>query len=402
MVLLSLMPILVGLIQWVSAWYQVWLPGAVKSLVMASEISSFHPVRSDWRLFVPISLSDPFAPVPDLWQAGVFAVGTAIVLVVRWRALPHLRRLQEVELTQPSALRRWVEISSSVDSVGRLAFPRLSGAEIYESAGVGNPALDHISYFRLGSPATWFISAKLFPDLLEKSVPTMRQWTHYLNERAWRVRRFMANLGLLVLTVYVFDRLAPGGHGFHELTAQMHHPGWTFAVFLGLTVLAPVLGFAYRLIFARAMTNHPMEQPPSARMISAGRRTIVFWAWFYCAAWVGVSGHFLVRYPNMSPNEIRLLPEAPIVLAATFFTLAAALQAGYRPSWWTWAMTFALSSYWASYLPGRSNMFILMVALYALLAGAVTAYLYIGSATEDFADEFWPIPGGLASLPWSA
>ena len=162
---------------------------------------------------------------------------------------------------------------------GRLAFPRLSGAEIYESAGVGNPLLDHVSYFRLGSPTTWFISAQLFPDLLEKSVPTMRQWAHYLNQRAWRVRRFTANLGLLVLTVYVFDRLAPGGRGFHELTAQMRDPGWTFAVFLGLTVLAPVLGLVYGLVFARAMTNHPMELPPPTRTISARRRMIIFWAW---------------------------------------------------------------------------------------------------------------------------
>jgi hypothetical protein len=310
MVLLSLMPILVGLVQWESAWFQVWLPSAVKSLIVAPDMSGVHPVVGDWRLFMPISLSDPFAPVPDLRQAGLFAVGVTILLVIRWRALPHLRRLREVALTRPDVLRRWIEISSSVDSVGRLAFPRLSGAEIYESAGVGNPLLDHVSYFLLGSPAAWFICARLFPDLLEKSVPTMRQWAHYLNERAWRVRRFTANLGLLVLAVYVFDRLAPGGRGFHELTAQMRHPGWTFAVFLSLTVLAPVLGLAYRFVFARAMTNHPMEPPPPSKKISAGRRTAIFWAWFYCAAWVGASGHFLVRYPDMSPTEIQLLPEA--------------------------------------------------------------------------------------------
>ena len=94
----------------------------------------------------------------------------------------------------------------------------------------------------------------------------------------------------------------------------------------------------------------------------------------------------------MSPTEIRLLPAAPIVLAVIFFTLAAALQAGYRPSWWTWAVTFSLSAYWASYLPGRGDAFIFMVAFYALVAGALTAVLYLDSATEDFPNEFWPTP----------
>lgn len=392
MMLVSLMPIAVGLVQWGSAWFQGWLPAAVKSLVVASDPSVVHPVGSDWRMFLPISLTDPLAPVPDWWQAALFTAGAAIVLTVRWRALPHLRTLREGGLTRPAALTRWIEISTPADSVGRLAFPRLSGAEIYESTGLGNPLLDHISYFRISSPTTWFISSQLFPGPLEKSVPAMRQWAHYLNERAWRVRKFTANLGLLVLAVYVFDRLPSGGRGLHELTIQMRHPGWIFGIFIGLTILTPLLGLSYQFVFARAMNHHPMRQPPAIKTVSMARRMILFLAWFYCAAWVGVSGRFLVPYPNMSPTEVRLLPVAPIVLAVFFFTLASALQAGYRPSWWTWVVTFSLATYWASYLPGRGSPFILMVAFYALIAGGITAFVYLDSATQVFPSEFWPTP----------
>lgn len=391
MVLISLIPIPVGLIQYESAWFQVWLPEAVKSLLVAPHLASVHAVRGDWRLFIPISLSDPLAPVPDLWQSVLFVAGAMLVLTVRWQAVPHLRRLQHVALKRPDALRRWIEISTSVDSVGRLAFPRLSGAEIYESTGLGNPLLDHISYFWLSSPTTWFISAQLFPDLLKKSVPTMRQWAHYLNERTWRDRSFTSTLGLLVLTVYVFDRLAPGGRGLHALTTQMRHPGWTFAAFLGLTVLLPILGIAHRVVFARATMINPMESPTPIKMLSPGRRIAIFWAWFYCAAWVGVSGRFLVPYSNtMSPTELRLLPISPNVLAVTFFTLAAALQAGYRPSWRIWVLTFSFCAYWETYLPGRGGAFSLMLGCYGLTAGVLTGVLLRNSPMVGFPDYFWP------------
>jgi hypothetical protein len=398
LMLVSLMPVAVGLVQWSSAWFQHWLPSAVKSLVVAPDFTDVHPVGDDWRLLLPISFSDPLAPVPDWWQAALFAAGAAIVLVVRWKARPHLRRLQETGFSRPEALDRWIEISTSADSVGRLAFPRLSGAEIYESTGLGNPVLDHTSYFRPSSPASWFISGQLFSELLEKPIPAMRQWAHYLNERAWQVRRFTANLGLLVLIIYIFDRLPSGGRGLRELTVQMRHPGWTFAVFIGLTVLTPLLALCYQFAFTRAIDRNPIKAPPKVKVVPAKNRVVLFMAWFYCAAWVGVSSHFPVAYGSLSPTEARLLPVAPILIAILFFVFAAALEAGYRPSWWTWAVTFALAGYWWTYLPGQGGAYLLMVAFYAVIAGVVTVLVYRSSVTENLPDEFWPTPAP-RSLP---
>jgi hypothetical protein len=91
-----------------------------------------------------------------------------------------------------------------------------------------------------------------------------------------------------------------------------------------------------------------------------------------------------------------MLPMAPVALAVIFFALASALEAGYRPSWWTWVFTLTFVGYLATYLSGRGTTFIFMFTLYALTAGAFTVILYRNSTAESFPDGFWPTPGPAA------
>ena len=392
LVLLSLMPIPLGFLQWEKPWFQDWMPAAVRSLVIAPSFSAVHPVRVDWRqfLFLPWPGKYPLAPVPDLPQSIIFSMGLLLLFIARWKIAPRVKALQREALGRPIAIHRWTEISSPADTVGRLAFPRLSGADVYESPGFGNPLIDHISYFRLSSPATWFLSTILFPDVIGRVVPTLRQWAHYINYRFWRGRDFAATLGVMLLAVYTFDRLNPGARGIRVLAAQIRHPGWTFIAFLCLTATLPVLGVLDYYRFLLAVKTYPIGSPPGLKVISLRRRIVLFWIWFYFAAWAGASGRFLVRYSSMSGTEIRLLPIAPIVTTGIFFTLAAALLVGYRPSRWTWSCIVALGGYWFTYLPGRGATFMMYVIILAIVTGGLTALIYRRSSSIDLPDSYWP------------
>jgi hypothetical protein len=373
---ISLIPIVLGLLQYATPWIRDWAQPAVRSLIVAPSFSKVHPVPFDWHVMLLWSWKYPLSPVPDLWQVAILASGLLLLFFARWRVLPRFRALRDTDLMRPEALSQWTEITSTIDSVGRLAFPRLLGAEIIETSGVGNPFIDHISYFRVSSPTTWLLASQVFRGVVRQQLPTLRQWAHYLVFRIWRARDFATTLGVLVITIYALDRLSPGVRGIRALAAQLHHPGWAFAALLGIAAIGPIFGAIDRYRMSRAMAVYPIESPPTLTVHSPRARIALLVAWGFVATVVGLSAHFLVQYPAMSITELRLLPIAPVVASGLLFVVAAALSAGYRPSIWTWAVVLVTFFYWMTYLPGRGGAYLVYLTVLVIGAALCTVIVY--------------------------
>src|SRR5664280_853944 len=87
---------------------------------------------------------------------------SVILAVIGYVALRYARKLvlnagwrdSLAELDLPVAPGRWHEFATAQDSVGRLVLPELRQADEIVVHGVGNPLLDHRSYFELGAPVT--------------------------------------------------------------------------------------------------------------------------------------------------------------------------------------------------------------------------------------------------------
>jgi hypothetical protein len=201
LVLTSLLPVFLGFLAGEKPVLITWSSKAALSLSDITQHSPFRPVNPDWG----IAAHSLLAFVPDYGQIILFAVGVALVLLGRRKAV-FLTQPEAHPLGRPAAARRWMEITSSIDSVGRLAYPHLFEAEVWDNPSYGNPLLDHISYFRRSSPVTWYLACYLFAPLLGNATPAFRRWANYLDIRVWRTRSFATTLGILLLSSYAINR----------------------------------------------------------------------------------------------------------------------------------------------------------------------------------------------------
>ncbi|MFJ5780067.1 hypothetical protein [Streptomyces sp. NPDC093094] len=347
----------------------------------------------------PALWSHPSALLPDWGQVLALLSGIGLCLFAGASVRPRVRNVGRA-LRCPHSVSRWIEITSSADTVGRLAWPPLADPHVWNSPSLGQPLLDHVRYFRRSSPVAWYLASTLFPSLLGGVVPALRQWANYLDMRIWRARALSGALGLVILVVYAFGRLDPDARGMRALLDQTRDPGVTFVGLLAVTLVAPVLGMVDRYRLSTALDLRPMAAPPELRRSPMWLRALGASVLFSFAAAVATSGHDSARYPHMSSTEVRLLSVAPTVTAGLICLLAALLAVGYSFSLLAWGVV-SLVIYWSSYLPGHGPEFPIFVGLCAFLAAL--SFTVVGrfvARPVEVSDAAWPSyqPGRTAPL----
>jgi hypothetical protein len=384
-ILVSLLPVFLGVLAFEKPNLITWSSKAALSLSDITSRSPFRPASPDWGVD-PQSL---LVFAPDYKQVILFAVGLALVLLGRRKAV-FLAQPDVDPLQRPTAVRRWTEITSSIDSVGRLAYPHLFDAEVWDNPSYGNPLLDHISYFRRSSPVTWYLASHFFAPLLGSTAPALRCWANYLDVRTWRARSFVTALGILLLGAYAINRVDPSARGLGSLSAQVTHPGYLLFGLLLIAAINPVLAICDRYRMTRFVASKPIQPPPRIVQSPAMLRWGNFAAWVSIAAFAFGSGHHLIKYAPMTSAEGRILPVAPIVMGVALCVLAAAIGAGYHFSWWFWAFFLGFIFYWSSYLPGEGQIFVFLDFAILLLSALSAFSLKISSRQIELEDSAWP------------
>jgi hypothetical protein len=361
-------PVLLGLIQ---GWdgFLDWTVRVNEALIRHVTADSLP--SSTWHF---MAWSHPMALVPDVWQIAALIGSVSLFFLTRRGIRPQIAQLYQ-DLSCPGNVSRWTEITSSADTVGRLAWPHLARANVWNCPSLGQPLVDHISYYRRSSPVAWYLGATLFPSLIGGTVPVLRHWANYLDIRIRQARTLSMILGMILLAAYALDRLNPGAHGINALLEQGKNPGGLFGGLLIITLLAPVLGMIDRYRMSAALDMHPMPSPPEVKQIPVWLRWIVLGAWVPFAASVAATAHDLVRYPNMVSTESRLLPVAPEVTAFLICLLAASLAAGYRFSTATSSIV-VLVIFWSTYLPGRGGEFAAFVDGFMVITAFFFSVVY--------------------------
>lgn len=374
LVLAALAPLGLAFLLYLKPLLAGFLPQVVRSLVSVFYPSAVRPPHFDWRLMLPWVSDRQWARYLGWWQAGAFAAALALVVYVAARARRQISELQAADLARPAAARRWVEVTSYADSVGRLAYPRLVDSSSWEIPGSGNPLVDHVSYFRLSSVLPWILSCDVFAPALDSLTPALRSWTAYLHVRVWRSRALCAVLGLLLTAVYVFDRLYHGPDGTTALVERLRHPGLTIVAVVALVACAPALALIDRLRFANAMLNTPADSPPRLYQSAPAIRIASFVAWILLGEFAAASSRYLVRYKGIDSTEARLLSIAPAVVGTILFIIAAVVLVGYRLSLLGWTVGAGLAGYWTTYLPGTGPNLVVFMSL-AIIAVAITSWI---------------------------
>jgi hypothetical protein len=385
LVLTSLLPVFLGFLAFEKPDLITWSSKAALSLSDITSRSPFRPVNPDWG----VATHSLLVFVPDYRQIILFAVGVALVLLGRRKAV-FLSQPDAHPLARPAAARRWMEITSSIDSVGRLAYPHLFEAEVWDNPSYGNPLLDHISYFRRSSPVTWYLACYLFAPLLGNATPALRRWANYLDVRVWRARSFATTLGIVLLGYYAINRVNPSARGLASLSAQVTHPGYILFGLLLIAAINPALAVRDRYRTSRVIASRPIEPPPRIRQISIAPRCAIFFAWVSAAAFAFGSGHHLIRYAPMTSTEVRILPVAPIVIGILLCALAAALGAGYLFPWWFWVLSLSFIFYMSSYLPGEGQIYLFLDSTVLLLAALSVFSLKMFARDIELSDTAWP------------
>jgi hypothetical protein len=384
-------PIPLGLFQYLRPFVSGWLPDAVRSLVEAQDLSTVDPVPFDRHLLLPWAVDNPWAPVPDLGQLAALAAGLVVLFLVRRQAGPRIARLQHDVLRRPAVVTGWTEITSLVDSVGRLAVPRLSGADVYTTPGVSNTLLDHISYFRRSSPSAWYLATTLFGPILRDVTPALRQWADHLDFGVGRARTYAAILGLLVLGDYALNQVDSRARGTAALIAQFDHPTGLLSALIAVSLVGPLLALVDLARLSRAMADFPLEPPAPLREARFAPRFLVFTGWSMVAVTAATAGRFPVPYPDMTATETWLMSAAPTAVAVLLLALAAALLAGYRPPLLIWLLVLAAAGYWTTYLPGRGGALLEFLVILSVLAAAQTfVLLRVATVPVEWNGFDWP------------
>lgn len=342
------------------------------ALVSASVLAFALDVASSWRhLFVTtipatarslVRGTDGPPPdfhggpvVPDIPEVVVASAGlTAMALA--WAGMRHrLNALRDLALGRPPIVSAWTEATTTADTVGRMAFPQLKDAQPYVVAGVGNPLLDHVSYFHPASPVTWLLARRAFPlVVLRRPSALLPRWERYAEGTVARIRAFSCALSLVLLASRAIYRVDDGSRGFGALTAQAHRPGWLVVWLLLFAAAAPFLGALDRVRLSRALAERPLGLPPKRYTLAFSVRFLLFGLLILLAATVGAAAHDLVPYERLTPSETFWLPIAPRLCQAGTIALACALVAGYRPPLLTLIALVGPILVLATYLPGES------------------------------------------------
>ncbi|MFB7356001.1 hypothetical protein [Streptomyces gardneri] len=361
-------PFLLGFIQ---GWNGLldWMVRINETLIEHVAAASLQ--SSAWHF---TAWSHPMALVPDVWQIAALIGSVALFFLMRRRIRAQVLQLHQ-DLSCPGNVSRWTEITSSADTVGRLAWPHLSRANVWNCPSLGQPLVDHISYYRRSSPVAWCLGATLFPSLIGDTVPVLRHWANYLDVRIRQARTLSMILGMILLAAYALDRLNPGARGINALLDQGKNPGGLFAGLLAITLMAPALGMIDRHRLSAALDMRPMPSPPELKQTPMWLRLFGLCVWVPFAASVAATAHDLVRYPNMVSTESRLLPVAPEVTGFLICLLAASLAAGYRFSTATWSIV-VLVVFWSTYLPGRGADFAAFVDGFVIITAIFFSVVY--------------------------
>ncbi|MGY1844722.1 hypothetical protein ACI79Y_14510 [Modestobacter sp. SYSU DS0875] len=131
---------------------------------------------------------------------------------------------------------RWLELSSPHDMVGRLLFPSLPHAQERLVPALGNPLLDHISYFHHGSPAVWRITHELAlmvnNDLARQASERIQGQERFLVGRHTRRRRISAVLTAVIVLAFLAETVDLNRRGFAALS-QLGGSLWVLVAWLG-------------------------------------------------------------------------------------------------------------------------------------------------------------------------
>jgi hypothetical protein len=361
----------IGLLNTQHDFFDNFIPEATRSL-----IESHDGVMKPAHFHFGSAASVWHAVVPTIPQLFVFVAGVTLVATTAAWARPRLRVLCEHDLTIPDSVSRWTEVTSATDTVGRMAWPQLPDANCYLVPGVGNPLIDHISYFRPEGGATWLLAASAFPRVMRRAAPNLWRWMRYEDDRVRRCKSVATTLGLLALAHYALRRIDPSSHGLGAVIAQQSSPGWTFAGLLVLAAVGPTLALFGRWRLADALQVDPLPAPPIRTTISTNIRWVLFVVTTCFALMAYAATHYPLGYPNMSANERWMLHVAPPLMAGGLLAVAASLLAGFRPSTIAWTAITAPLMIVATYLPGADGSLMLFMLLGGFLVVTTTMILY--------------------------
>jgi hypothetical protein len=227
--------------------------------------------------------------------------------------------------------RRWIELSSYHDPVGRLLFPPLPPPATENAVAVGgHPIRDHIAYFRRSSVLPWMVASEVFKTMKIRPQREIALATAALQLSAERRRLLRSGLFVAVLIGGTLPLVASGRPLFAAI-ASLGVVLLGVSLVLSLTFLA-LETRANRRVLAALQTGirdgtpfqlPRLPVPPAKRRAPAcvafGMSVLTF-----CVIFA------LADYPSREQGSAGEF----VLLTALFATYCAAIVAGYRPSRW--------------------------------------------------------------------
>lgn len=342
---LGLVPIALAAVGQFRPFLRAWLPAAVGSLVNYTQ--GERPVSSSLARWEGVS-----SFTPDLRQSVLLGFGLIACIVALVVVRPTLEALSNRELSRPRAVASWREMISETDSVARLAYPRLNGAEISAWPVAGNSFRDHISYFGWTTPVMWQLAIQLFPQAFRRTAPSLASWTRFLDHRVQRSRRLASRLAMLILVAYDISRVDRDSHGLGLISVPSAHPMIVFAGIVAAVALPILLVDLARRRVIHAIRQRPIPSPDVVTR-DPHRWIIGHWVWYGTGAVVLTSVSFPVPFAGMDWQDRLMVPITPYLLGSLLLVIGAALPSGYVPSGKHWLHILLSGSILCTFLPGN-------------------------------------------------
>lgn len=292
----------------------------------------------------------PLIGLPDsFWHPGalpviglVTFVGGCLIARRLWR---EARSSGTVKGPGPVTPRRWIELSSYHDPVGRLLFPTLPPPAKENAIAVGgHPLQDHVAYFRNTSVLPWMIASEVLETLKIHSRRDIAATTAAIQLSAERRRVLRSGLFLVFLFGGTFPALAAGRSLFGAM-ASLGLALLGASVALSLVFLAVESAANRRALGAlRAALRERKPVHPPRLPVPVARRWAPAYVAFGIAALAYCVMFSLAGYPSPKDGSAG----AFILLTALFATYGVTIVAGYRP--WRWLLALFASSAIVRYL----------------------------------------------------
>jgi hypothetical protein len=319
---------------------------------------------------------------------------------------------------------RWLELSSPHDLVGRLLFPSLPNAEERLVPALGNPLLDHTSYFHHGSPALWEIAHELTlivnGDLARQASQRIEGQERFLVGRHSRRRRLSAVLTALIALAFLAETVNLNRRGLAAFS-QLGQSLWVLVAWLaGLHLLMLTLSLLERRAVGRNISGAAARR--AVRVFTKDVSQTAVASRYVLGAALAVS--LLVvngAYYSLRAEYADVVDQSTLArlgpLSLMLFVLTVRAASGYPVRWWTvliclWGV--ALVIFVAVTGPSRADavepgavpglplawFLLLWAPALALLAALVPRTSFVTGKKQSSAGRVWKGTAAFAVRGW--